>query len=175
MCSGHNMWFHLSTSVSDTGCPNKYSLNYAWSACKNIQRSSSELLLLPPNFNQNWSRWTNFIKDHWHEHQLKSVQQFFSCYTWIDMVTLIGAIIQLFVTNVPELIILQMWKKKIQMGIPFFWDMMLHQQVTGSQCFEGNQCPWNIGIWLPVDRASYPKRMETSATLLQKPQNSHEI
>jgi hypothetical protein len=57
------------------------------------------------------------------------------------MVTLIGAIIQLFVTNVPELIILQMWKKKIQMGIPFFWDMMLHQQVTGSQCFEGNQCP----------------------------------
>jgi hypothetical protein len=32
---------------------------------------------------------------------------------------------------------------------------------------------WNIHIQLPIDTKSHPKIMESSATLLWKPQNSH--
>lgn len=67
---------------------------------------------------------------------------------------------------------------------PFFWDMMLHQWVIGSQSFEGINytglkglirprlqiralCSLqNVRIPLQVGSASYPRRMESSGTLL---------
>jgi len=60
----------------------------------------------------------------------------------------------------------------VWLRIPSFWDMMLSQQVTGSQCFEatqflliqGSEC-WrsnDFGIWLSTDTVSYPRRTESS-------------
>ena len=79
ICTGHTTCFHLSTTIWDTVCSNKYSMNYAWGTYRNIQWSSSEFLLLQPNFKQNWNRWTNSIKDYWNEQGLKSVRLLSSC------------------------------------------------------------------------------------------------
>jgi hypothetical protein len=82
------------------------------------------------------------------------------------------------------------------MMIPFFWDMMLHQWIISSWKLvavlsptrfiiyynfldilkfqdEGATLPWNMQIQLSIGTKSYPKIVESSATLLWKSQNSH--
>jgi len=58
------------------------------------------------------------------------------------------------------------------MKIPFFWDVMPHHWVTGSQHFKTAYWSENFRNRLPSDMASYSRRMESSATLLHKPQTS---
>lgn len=82
------------------------------------------------------------------------------------------------------------------MMILFFWDMMLHQWIISSWKLvavppparfkmyyyfldiltfqdEGTTLPWNMQIQLPIGTKSYPKIVESSATLLSKSQKSH--
>lgn len=68
--------------------------------------------------------------------------------------------------------------KECALWITSFQNIVLHQEINGSQHFEATQCPRsegsigprNVSIQLLVDAVSYPRRMETSATILQKPQ-----
>ena len=82
------------------------------------------------------------------------------------------------------------------MMIPFFWDMMLHQWIISSWKLvamssptrfkmyyyildiltiqdEGATLPWNMQIQSPICTKSYTKKVESSAILLWKSQNSH--
>ena len=66
--------------------------------------------------------------------------------------------------------------------ISFLLEMLLYHWVTGNKnifflgiyTFEDWKTilPQNSGIQLPTDTTSYGRRMESSATLLHKPQNS---
>jgi hypothetical protein len=64
----------------------------------------------------------------------------------------------------------------VWLRIPSLWDMVLSQQMTGSQCFEatqfliiqGSEC-WrsnDFGIWLSTDTVSYPRRIESSCMVV---------
>jgi hypothetical protein len=55
----------------------------------------------------------------------------------------------------------------------FFSDMALCLWVNGAQLFETVFMSQNIKQQSPSNAASYPRRMKTSTTLLQKPKISH--
>jgi hypothetical protein len=72
-------------------------------------------------------------------------------------------------------------KQQSHVKVSFFWDMMQHQRVIRFSCphlqrvdleKEGIMLLQNTGVQLSSNAATYPRIMSSSATLLQKPQNS---
>lgn len=57
----------------------------------------------------------------------------------------------------------------------FILDVTLRQWAVGIWRFERKCCQRNIGIWLPINAASYPRREESSSTPLRKPQNLYKL
>jgi hypothetical protein len=51
----------------------------------------------------------------------------------------------------------------------FFWGMMPHDWIIGSQCFQTTTLSQSIRYQLPSDVGAYARRIDTSATLLQQP------
>lgn len=74
--------------------------------------------------------------------------------------------------------VMMMWccsLSRCMVGISFFWNVTKCPR-RGLGTFpnpegEDNTLRWNIRVWLTSDAASYLRRMESSATPLEKPQN----